>query len=367
MASDRRFDFCDETYLGHNILHLACKRGRFEICTFLLSQKGLSDKLLNAETKQMWNATHFAAISGDVNILQYLIDKGIKIKQTKNDLRIVDIACVMKNDKMCEKLIQEDSFMHNEKDRNDWNIAHYAARVGNIYVFELLKENEDIVLSKTRSQKSVLHICCEYGQYDVCNLITQNYKKIIFDVDKNGWNSLHFASKGGNLNVLKLIDKTLVPESSPQSLCMETHDGKTALHISCIHKHLDICEYLCSRFTIDEINVTTNDRGMQGFGYGGWNAAHYVAVEIKQDGSEEKLFDLLFEKGIDFKAVTAEKYSVLAVACEHKNKRLITHLLTNYRELLDVETSSLKTAAKNSCDDEVIQTINKALEKKAYI
>ena len=51
-----------------------------------------------------------------------------------------------------------------------------------------------------------------------------------------------------------------------------------------------------------------------------WAAAHYVAVEIKQDGSEEELIRILVDAGIDLSAKTKERKTVMIVACEHRKK-----------------------------------------------
>lgn len=68
-----------------------------------------------------------------------------------------------------------------------------------------------------------------------------------------------------------------------------------------------------------------------------WTAAHCVAVEIKQDVSEEELIRILVEAGIDIKSATVDRCTVLTVACEHRNYRLVDFLLNNYQDFLTLK------------------------------
>ena len=173
------------------------------------------------------------------------------------------------------------------------------------------------------------------------------------DRDYEGWNALHYAAKGGNLNVFKMKEETLNSSDPLKVLCKETSYYETVLHICCMHKSVDICRYICNKLkSAPEIvnKVSTNL----------WTAAHYVAVEIKQDGSEEELIRILVDAGIDLKAKTEERKTVLIVACEHRNKRLVRYLVKEHPELLTIETDLLKKAAE--CDAEIKKIIDDAFE-----
>ena len=85
-----------------------------------------------------------------------------------------------------------------------------------------------------------------------------------------------------------------------------------------------------------------------------------MAVEIKQDGSEEELICILVDAGIDLSAKTEERKTVLIVACEHRNKNLVRYLVKEHPELLTIETDLLKKAAE--CDAEIKKIIDDAFE-----
>lgn len=62
------------------------------------------------------------------------------------------------------------------------------------------------------------------------------------------------------------------------------------------------------------------------------------------------------------KATTVDGPTVLGVAFEHRNKRLINYLLNNHDTLLGVERDALKAAAKASNDGYIVARITEALE-----
>lgn len=95
-----------------------------------------------------------------------------------------------------------------------------------------------------------------------------------------------------------------------------------------------------------------------------WTAAHCVVVEIKQDGSEEELIRILVEAGIDIKSATVDRCTVLTVACEHRNYRLVDFLLDNYQELLDIKTLTLEKVAEETKDEKIESTILNAIKKR---
>lgn len=138
-------------------------------------------------------------------------------------------------------------------------------------------------------------------------------------------------------------------------LCETTGDERTVLHIACINNRTGICEYICKNKSYKSIINSTGE-------FRGWTAAHYVALEERHDGTEETLIRTLVDGGINMKATTVDGLTVLGVACEHRNKRLINYLLNNHDTLLGFERDALKAAAKASNDGYIVARITEALE-----
>lgn len=135
-----------------------------------------------------------------------------------------------------------------------------------------------------------------------------------------------------------------------------TFDGKTVLHIACINNSVDICHHICESKSYENIiNKKTKTRG--------WTAAHYVAVEIKNDETEEKLINALVKADIDLNATTCDGNTVLGVACEHRNKFLIDFLLKKHPELINKNNSKLLETAEATEDRSIIFEIKEAIKK----
>ena len=350
----------DRDHLGHTLLHIACKHGRYDMCAFLLSKEDYRKYQMNIKSKNHWNAAHFTAECGNFRIFEFLRTKKFDDmkSETADGYNILDIACM--NNKM--DFIKEIIAKHSElnpllykSDTRDWNITHIAARAGNRDILEFLLNGYidiEVAKEKTHHEKTILHICCEKGHYELCKFIAENehLNVMLGDIDHNRWNALHFCAKGGNLDAFKYI-------KSKNILDDETIDSKTALHICCIHKHLEIAKYLCDEINSQGKNI--NELKTKRW----WTPAHYVAVEIKQDGSEEKLIRILVDAGIDLTAKTEKGQTVLIVACEHRNKNLVRYLVKEHTELLKIETDFLKKAAE--CDAEIKDIIDNCFKKSS--
>lgn len=340
------------TYSGETVLHLACKNNRYALCSYLLSNDRYKKILLEKKSIHGWNAAHFAAVGGQKKIMDILQKKKLNIKAlTENGLNVLDIACIHNHAELCKHLIDKKTFKFplDKSDQHGWTLAHFAAMAGNNEVFALL--NHDQKLRKTNRQKTIFHICCEYGNNYLSKKIIDTCPEILFDVDEEEWNALHYAAKGGNLSIFKEIEKEFI-----DSLCGETFDGKTVLHIACINNSVDICHHICESKSYENvINKKTKTRG--------WTAAHYVAVEIKNDETEEKLINALVKADIDLNATTCDGNTVLGVACEHRNKFLIHFLLKKHPELINNNNSKLLETAEATEDPSIIFEIKEAIKK----
>lgn len=345
----------ETTYDGLTVLHIACKNKNLSLCRFLMFENDFKKLLLHKKSNKGWNAAHYAAAVGSIEILNLLKDHGLDITvATENKLNILDIACLHNQADLCKCLINRDGLCLSldKADENGWTIVHIAAMVGNKDIFDCLIEKNVNIEVKTKQQKTVLHISSEYGNYDVCMKILKDYSTIVYDKDEEDWNALHYAAKGGNLKLYKKVENFFKKRTH---LCEITRDERTVLHIACINKSIEICKYICNEKSYEGI---INSKGE----FKDWTAAHYVAVEIKQDGTEEKLIRMLVKSGIDLKAVTTDGLTVLGVACEHRNRNLIKFLLKNHNELLGVGKPYLKNAAKASNDENIEFQVKEALK-----
>lgn len=349
----------DTTYDGLSVLHIACKNKHHSLCRYFLTCDNYKDLLLYKKSKQDWNAAHFAAMGGNINIMDLLESKNLDIKDvTKNGLNIFDIACMHNNTEMCKDLMKREDLKLplDKSDARGWTIAHFAAMAGNEDIIDYLIA-KNVRMVKTKNQKTILHVCCEYGNEELCKKLLKDFDKMVHDKDEEDWNALHYAAKGGNLGVFQEIERFFKGR-----LCETTGDERTVLHIACINNRIDICDYICKKESYKDIINSTGE-------FRGWTAAHYVAVEERHDGTEETLIRTLVDGGINIKATTVDGLTVLGVACEHRNRNLINFLLNEYNDLLGVGIKYLEIAAKASNDDYIVARIQEALKhyKGVYV
>lgn len=342
----------DTTYDGRTVLHIACKGNHLPLCTYLI--KNYETLLLNKASNPGWNAAHYTAAGGNFQILNLLERNGLDITCTTNNcLNILDIACLYNNKMLCKHIMKRNDLKLplDKSNEHGWTIAHFAAMVGNEDVFNwLVEKNIDMV--KTKLQKTILHICCEYGNYDICKIILKCYEGIVYHSDHYNWNALHYAAKGGNLKVYKKVERYFRKYARLDEI---TREKETVLHIACINKSTKICQYICNNNLyqgIIKVKCKLND----------WTAAHYVAVEIEEGEADEELIRILVQSGIDLQAVSTDGLTVLGVACQYQNRKLINYLLREHNQLLGVGILCLKNAAKDANDENIEYQINEALE-----
>lgn len=173
-------------------------------------------------------------------------------------------------------------------------------------------------------------------------------------MDNLGWNALHYAAKGGDLIILKKLMKHGMDIG-----CLTT-DGKTILHIACINKHPEICEYAVKHLHKNLLNAQTNNNGL--------TAAHYLAVETKEDGSETKILKILCEcKNVDLLATCNSGFNQLEWSIHYLNLKLIREIVSEqFRKKCGI-TRQILLKAKEIMDEnpnqEFIQILQKALKE----
>lgn len=320
-----------------------------------------------------FSPVHLAAWFGNTRLLTSLKENGFDIlTKTRNGLNILDIAC-MKN--KCEESDVEFQFckylLSNKllkidplkTDLSGWNIVHYAS-LSNFKLFEYLadsKKNHDLIKKPTKALKTCLHIACEFQKSKIVKLIAEHsqLQTLVPNKDALGWNALHFAAKGGNLKILEYLLNLKV---EGMGIGCKTNDGKTLLHIACIHKTTEICRFVIDRFLKDKnleedlLNATTTNNGL--------TAAHYLAVEKKENGSEREILDMLVKtKQMDFSVKSNRGLTVLEFAIDHLNKELIESIVSEYRDELKINNEILDKCIYDTKDERIRRILQTAVDE----
>lgn len=320
-----------------------------------------------------FSPVHLAAWFGNTRLLTSLKENGFDIlTKTRNGLNILDIACMKdlygESDvefEFCKyllsnKLLNIDPL---KTDRSGWNIVHNAS-LSNFKLFKYLadsKTNHDLIKKPTKALKTCLHIACEFQKTKIVQLIAEDsqLQRLVPNKDALGWNALHFAAKGGNLKILEYLLNLKV---EGMDISCKTNDGKTLLHIACIHKTTKICKFVIDRFLKDEnleedlLNATTTNNGL--------TAAHYLAVEKKEDGSEREILDMLVKtKQMDFSVKSNRGLTVLEFAIDHLNNKLIESIVNEYRDEFKINNEILDKCIYDTKDESIKGILQTAVDE----
>lgn len=314
---------------GRTVLHIAAHQGCHSICDFILKLNKLKD-LFCVKDKYMMNPAHWAALSGKVNILEFMLRNECNLgeKTEKYEENIVLFACIGKNEGVCRFVKSNESIssLLHEKNKEGWNSIQYAAKSGDIGVFKFLVEAGVDIKNKSRNTgKNCLHTACEKGHVAICKYILDNMPELIKDRDKNGQHAGHFAAKSGNTEIFQLL---LDQSDTQRSLLAEaSSDDINILHVACKHAKFDMCVQIAKTFP-SLINQITER---------GWNAALFVAEKSGAEKERIKILKHLVRCKLDVYHVSRSGKTILFNACANQSIEMVKYLLDTYPDLLNIE------------------------------
>ncbi|XP_062610267.1 uncharacterized protein LOC134272048 [Saccostrea cucullata] len=313
---------------------------------------------------------HLIAWKGNLELLDTIktVYDNVTAK-TKSGLDILSIGCLAHKNKFCKHVIKNEKVLSKSDKSGQWNVCHYAAMSGNLTVLKQIElEDPDQLSISSNSKKKPLHIACEFAKINVVEYLVHRCPKDMFREDSFGWNALQFAVKGGDFDLFMfLIDQKM-------DIRTRAKDGKTLLHIACIHKQDRICEFLAKTYFEkhkDLLNATTNIKN--------WTAAHYIGVENKLDGREAKILDILKKYIVDLSekkkdgdtilsAVTADGYTIFDIAIQHLNIKLIIYILESeeYIRLIGICQDTLEGHLQKVKNPTIKAALQKAIKKLRF-
>ncbi|XP_062619035.1 putative ankyrin repeat protein RF_0381 [Saccostrea cucullata] len=300
-------DMTQKTKDGSNILHIACVSSRIEMCKHIIQHY---PDMLNHINNYGWNAALYAARGGNVEIIEFLAEKGVDMTQkTKDGNNILHIACVSSRIEMCKHIIQHYPDMLNHINNYGWNAALYAAKGGNVEIIEFLAEKGVDMTQKTKDGSNILHIACVSSRIEMCKHIIQHYPDMRNHINNYGWNAALYAAKGGNVEIIVFLAVKGV------DMTYKTKDGGNILHIACVNSRLDLCQYIIQHYP-DMLKQVNNN---------GWNAALYAA-----QGGNIKILELLAEQGVNMTQKNKHGHNMLDIAHKNSNSEMCQYIIQHY-------------------------------------
>ena len=184
------------------------------------------------------------------------------------------------------------------------NVLHYASQGGNPEVIELMLSHVPSINSITNEGGTPLMIAAAYDKLQAVKyLLKQGVDPSL--QDNNGWNLLHFASRGGNPEVIELM-LSLVP-----SIDSVTNEGVTPLMIAAAHDKLQAAKYLLKHGA--DPSLQSNK---------GCNVLHFAS-----QGGNPEVIELILGHVPSIDSITKEGVTPLMIAAANGKLQAVKCLL----------------------------------------
>ncbi|XP_062595086.1 putative ankyrin repeat protein RF_0381 [Saccostrea cucullata] len=194
---------------GETILRQCCRSGKKEMCEYLVNH---FPDLLEKRDNNGWTALHSACWGGSVEIVSFLIEKGMDFNALSNDGKtILHRACLNGKFEICAYLVENYPHLLDVKDKSSNTVLHDAAWGGNIQIVKLLIEKKIDINAQQRDGETILHQCCRSGKMEICEYLVNHFPDLLKIRDNRGWTALDSACYGGSVEILSfLINKGLI-------------------------------------------------------------------------------------------------------------------------------------------------------------
>ncbi|XWV26063.1 hypothetical protein QJ857_gp1017 [Tupanvirus soda lake] len=197
---------------------------------------------------------HSAACYASLEIIKYLVDKGIDIDcvETSTGKKPIHYICKYRNDDIV-KYFSSLNIPLEVEDNNGNHPIHYLcknANVTNKTVIEFIEKGINLECSNKKGM---------YPLHQVCRYINESIELLYFLLDQNinlectncqGWKPIHYLCQGSNISIIKDIIDRGVDVESP------TLTGEKPIHLLAKPETLTMVEYLI-RKNVEVSNLIT--------------------------------------------------------------------------------------------------------------
>lgn len=372
--------------------------------------------------KRGFNCLHLSAKSGNLKIFLKILEFKVDIELLTNDKRnILHIAAFYGSFPICKHILKNCRRLFDVKDRHNMNAAHWAALNGQEAILKLMLQSECNLSEKTpKYEENIVLFACMGESYDVCKFVGSNtaIAGLLHAKNSEGWNSIQYAAKSGNIKVFKyLVEMGVSIENTSDQT------GKNCLHTACEKGSIEICQYILEEKK-NKTLIMQRDKHKQHVGHfaaksgnikilkllsehlkdnilkntsllenatphninilhiacrharvdmcvdiaqkfpamiseiteKGWNAALFITEKAGAERERIKILSILEKLNLDVYHVTRSGKTILYNACVNRSPRLVHYLLKHYPDLLNIEKSMDPRKAANSQEiEEVFQ------------
>lgn len=357
-----------------------------------------------------FNPLHIAAKEDNLDAFKTIYEACDNITSTTTDGRnILHIAAYYGKYDICEYILTEKKELYDKADNNQMYPAHWAALAGHVNILRLMSSHSCDLAYKTRKYEEniVLFACMKTG-LDVFKFVAnvENLASLLHAKNREGWNSIQYAAKTGNLEAVELLYNYGVDIKNKSD-----KTGKNCLHTACEKGFNDVCAYILQKCpdliqekdkndkhvghfvaksgntkilkellkytdksflkkaTLDTVNVLhiackyarldmciefekldiLHDLVLE-LTVKGWNAALFLTERAEDELERIDILKLLDKHGLDVHHASRAGKTILYNACANQSIELIKYLLQNYPDLLCLERSIDAQTATDSTE-----------------
>ena len=154
-------------------------------------------------------ALHCACKNGKLSLFQYFMENGINISsKTKDHLNCFHCSASAGLLNLFERLVENYSLDIKSKSMKGWNVLHFAAKKGNLYLFRHFVQKRVDINENTQDNMSSLHMAESMGHFILCKSLLVKYKLDINREDYKGSSLLNNAAENSNIELIQyLVEK----------------------------------------------------------------------------------------------------------------------------------------------------------------
>ena len=159
-------DVFSKTKKSGSCTHLAANGGHLKVCRTLFQNCNID---IHARDDDGWSVLHHAALSGNLELLQYFIQNGSDVFSETKDVRsCLHLSAKEGHLEICRVLFQNYNFDIDSKDDYGMSMLHQASFSGDSEVLQYLIEKGGNIFSKTKDSENCLHFAAQTGHLGIC-------------------------------------------------------------------------------------------------------------------------------------------------------------------------------------------------------
>ena len=302
---------------GRNCLHIAALCGNLNLCKMLLEKYEFDTRVADNDG---WTALHTSAIRGSSNLFLYFANMGTDIYLETNDGKnCLHIAALSGDLLLCKFLVEKKKFDVNMTDDYGQATVHASAKSGSYKLLSYFSDIGTDINRKTNDGQNCLHFAAFYGHLNLCKLLLEKHNFDVNLADHNGWTALHCSLHNGSYELVKYF------AAIGTDINLKTNKGKNCLHIAALGGHFNLCKMLIEKHKFD-VNVADNR---------GFTAIHFSAIS-----GSYKLVTYITDRGADINLKTKNGKNCLHVAALGGRLNLCKILIEKHNFDVNIADSS---------------------------